>query len=120
MGGCWMPTNQKAAGVSWWRRLWAAVSGRDPRWKTVRAKHLADHPTCEACGEDEVEVHHIVPVEVIPERELDPANLITLCDRHGCHFAFGHLYDWRAWNPQVRKDARRQLIRVAHRLTATE
>lgn len=115
-----MPKDCEAS-VSWWRRLWAAVvSGRDPRWRAVRAKHLADHPTCEACGEDEVEVHHIVPFDIIPERELDPANLITLCERHGCHFAFGHLYDWDAWNPQVRKDARRQLIRVAHRLTATE
>jgi 5-methylcytosine-specific restriction endonuclease McrA len=72
----------------------------------VRKAHLKRNKTCAACGgKKELEVHHIVPVHLSPERELDPTNLITLCEARECHHAFGHMYDWRFGNPKVVEDA---------------
>jgi hypothetical protein len=38
--------------------------------------------------------------------ELEPNNLVTLCEGDGvnCHFLFGHLGDWRSWNFQIVDD----------------
>jgi hypothetical protein len=81
----------------WWQR--------HSRWRSVRTAHLAQEPACVACGSrQKPHVHHVVPVHLDPERELDPGNLVTLCAGH-CHFVFGHLSDWRSWNPSVRADA---------------
>jgi hypothetical protein len=69
---------------------------------------LKDHPRCAACfGKDYLEVHHVKPFHLHPELELEPANLITLCENptHNCHFIFGHVLDWRLANPFVRDDA---------------
>lgn len=88
---------------------------RSPRWKRVRAAHLREHPSCEACGSfRSIEVHHVVPFQVDPERELDPSNLQTLCRFH--HFRIGHDQDgdrenhepdWRTWNRNTWNDATR-------------
>lgn len=78
---------------------------RSPYWPVARRKHLQSHPYCLACGRrTDLEVHHIVPFDVRPELELEPGNLITLCER-GCHLTFGHLFSWHSWNPQAREDA---------------
>lgn len=39
--------------------------------------------------------------------ELDPENLITLCEgpAFNCHLFFGHLRNWSSHNPDVREDA---------------
>ena len=75
----------------------------------MRKEHLKKQPCCQACGSDrKPEVHHIVPVHLDPSRELDPSNLITLCDKW-CHFVFGHLLDYRSWNKDVVRDARHYL-----------
>jgi len=44
-----------------------------------------------------------VPFHIEPERELDPANLMTLCQ--DCHLYIGHLKDWTRHNPHARVDA---------------
>ena len=55
---------------------------RSPRWASVRKKHLKLHPACEACGSTErVQVHHIKPFHLFPQFELEPTNLITLCEK---------------------------------------
>jgi hypothetical protein len=78
-------------------------AGRDPRWRAVRAAHLRGQPECQACAARRgLEVHHVEPVHLRPDRELDPGNLITLC--RACHFAFGHCWDWGLANPEVRAD----------------
>lgn len=60
-------------------------------------------PTCRACGSAKrIEVHHLIPVHVMPKFELDEINLITLCER--CHLIFGHLGDWESWNVNCRED----------------
>ena len=80
-------------------------SSRSSQWSKVRKKYLEKHPTCEACGrDDDIEVHHITPVHVNPEKELDETNLISLCGKYS-HFTFGHLMDWKSWNVNVREDA---------------
>jgi hypothetical protein len=80
--------------------------GRSPNWRRVRAEHLKYNPSCAACGrKNGLEVHHIIPYNVHPELELDPNNLITLCDKY-CHFVFGHLMDWKSWNTNVQIDCK--------------
>lgn len=79
-------------------------AARSPKWRKIREEHLSQNPCCAACGKSkDVEVHHIEPVHCNPEKELDLNNLITLCD-DPCHIVFGHLMDYKSWNPQVVKD----------------
>lgn len=77
---------------------------RSPKWKKIRDEHLDKNPSCAACGRTlNQEVHHIEPVHINPDRELDPSNLVTLCSNH-CHIVFGHFLDWKSWNSDVIKD----------------
>ena len=97
-----------------WFSVSLAARERSSRWDSVRREYLEQHPRCEACGgKVELNVHHIVPVHLCPDRELDPTNLITLCRWH--HLPLGHLGDYRAFNPLVREDAARNLLRVKMR-----
>lgn len=81
-------------------------SSRSPKWKYVRKEHLKKQPNCMVCGSSiKPEVHHIIPVHIDPSKELDSANLITLCDKY-CHFIFGHLMNWWSYNPNVIEDAK--------------
>lgn len=76
----------------------------------MRLNHLDQHRTCSVCGGDKrLEVHHIKPFHLHPELELDPLNLITLCEelRGGlnCHLLFGHLGNFKSVNVGVVGDA---------------
>src|SRR5689334_13402087 len=74
-------------------------SPRSGKWPAVERAHLKAQPECQACGSRELlSVHHIRPFRLYPELELDADNLITLCQKHHCHFLFGHAGDYRAWN----------------------
>jgi hypothetical protein len=94
---------------------------RSGKWPAVRAAYIADHPACEACGatgsKAGLQVHHVKPFHLDPAKELDPANLITLCtsDSHNCHFFIGHALDWQAYNPHAREDAARLLDHIKNR-----
>ena len=91
-------------------------ASRSGRWPKLERDWLKLHDACAACGStDQVSVHHKMPFHLAPERELDPANLISLCEKHGCHFSFGHNYDWHAYNLHVEEDARLQSRRVQQR-----
>lgn len=79
----------------------AADSVRSGKWATVRKHHLAKEPACAWCGgTDHLQVHHIHPFALnptlhgsaAPGGELDPDNLITLCEAPGwdCHLKYGH------------------------------
>ncbi len=94
----------------------AVGCARSAKWPALRRKYLALHPHCAACGSsEEVEVHHIRPFHLHPDLELDSENLVSLCNKHGCHFAFGHNYDWAAYNSHVGEDARIQAMRTKQR-----
>ncbi len=83
-------------------QYWGAA--RSPKWSAVRKAFVKSNPYCSACGTTrELEVHHIIPFHIDSSRELDTANLLTLCQ--DCHFYIGHLKDWNRYNPQVRDDA---------------
>ena len=94
-----------------------AEAARSPKWPTVRTAFLRQHPRCEACGtRHDLNVHHVQPFHLYPDKELDPDNLITLC--RPCHLKYGHACDdqghvnWSCENPHVREDvhqARKQL-----------
>lgn len=80
---------------------------RSSKWPKVRKAHLKLFPYCECCGKKKtmgMQVHHIEPFHVKPERELDPDNLLTLCDNPRCHLDKGHLGYWKSWNWNVIKD----------------
>jgi hypothetical protein len=98
---------------------------RASQWKQVRAAHLLKEPRCAACGrEHNLAVHHVIPVSFDGSRELDPANLITLCHTP-CHLVFGHFMNYQCYNKDVRKMAgeyrramlKRKCLHAALRLT---
>jgi len=82
---------------------------RSPKWASVRKRYLRAHPNCAVCGGTaKLEVHHIIPFNMAPEKELDEKNLITLCEGHkqiNCHLVVGHGFDYKDYNPHARKTA---------------
>lgn len=85
-------------------------ANRSPKWQKVRNIHLRENPTCAVCkGTTKLEVHHKKPFHLHPELELDPDNLITLCEcaSHGviCHLLIGHLGNYKSLNESVDEDA---------------
>lgn len=88
--------------------------GRSPLWGKLRDEWIKEHGSCAACGgKTNLEAHHVVPFFVEPKLELDPGNLLTMCST--CHLVFGHLKNWKSWNPTVRFDAQQFLFRVKNR-----
>lgn len=95
------------------------LSSRSPKWPAVRRAHLRRHGECAACGTTiDLEVHHLQPVHLYPDKELDPTNLITLCAFRGCHFRIGHAFDWQAFNLWCVEDAATQRERIERRAVA--
>ena len=85
---------------------------RSPKWQSVRKEHIKNNPYCIACGRDKkLEVHHIKPVHLFPELELDPSNLVTLC-ADPCHLLFGHLMYFKSWNSTVIEDSSSYLAKI--------
>ncbi len=95
------------------------TEARSTHWPKARREHLLRQPACAACGGTEhLEVHHIHPYHLFPDRELDQANLITLCEGPcNCHLTFGHLHSWQAYNPGVRADVEKYFHKLKHRPT---
>lgn len=84
---------------------------RSSHWAELRARHLANNHFCVACGQKVgLTVHHLIPVSVAPEKELEPDNLRTVCN--DCHFVIGHLGNWRYYNIHFDIDAANHMARV--------
>lgn len=95
-----------------------AIAGKAPldakrssAWPKVREEFIKNNPTCACCGDTKkIEVHHIKPFHLNPELELEPSNLITLCESSSngitCHLLIGHLGDYKSWNVNALKDAK--------------
>lgn len=86
-------------------------SKRSSHWASVRKAHLEKNPVCAVCGgREHLEVHHKLPFHLDPSLELDPNNLITLCeakkDGVNCHLFVGHLGNFKSYNKDVEADAR--------------
>jgi hypothetical protein len=89
---------------------------RSPHWEATKKKFLADNAHCAACGPNgptkSLQVHHRQPFHYCvlagrPDLELDPRNLVTLCESEGKdasadhHLLLGHLDDFQSYNPSV-------------------
>ena len=87
-----------------------AGTKRSGEWPRVRDAHLAKFPNCAVCdGSKKVNVHHKKPFHLHPELELDPTNLITLCEGVGTwnhHLWVGHLGSFKSLNSTVEQDAK--------------
>jgi 5-methylcytosine-specific restriction endonuclease McrA len=81
---------------------------RSSKWPALRKHFLEAHPYCAYCGAREnLQVHHIRPFHLDPTLELDPTNLIVLCETPGIdhHLHIGHLGNFRSeGNPNVKED----------------
>jgi 5-methylcytosine-specific restriction endonuclease McrA len=94
-------------------RAWAIahLTRRSPRWRALERRFLQAFPACAACGGHTLlQVHHVVPIHVDRDRELEWGNLVQLCmGLRLCHLRLGHKGNWKLSNPSVRMDAQRQL-----------
>ncbi len=82
---------------------------RSPEWEKLRNSHVKKEGVCQICGShSDLQVHHIKPFKLWPEKELDPENLITVCrsKRMGfdCHLAVAHGGNFRYYNPYILED----------------
>jgi 5-methylcytosine-specific restriction endonuclease McrA len=94
---------------------------RSPQWSRVEKEHLLREPTCMACGtRKNLQVHHVKPFHLHPKLELDPNNLITLCEAKGKdhHLLLGHLDEWKSYNSNVREDVKRFYHKSAAQIRA--
>lgn len=101
-----------------WREQLVKRFTRSSKWPRVRKKHLKEYPSCASCGKRKrigMQVHHIVPFSVDPSKELDPTNLLTLCDNSRCHLDKGHLGYFKSWNVNVVKDCKIWLLKYKTR-----
>jgi 5-methylcytosine-specific restriction protein A len=70
------------------RRGTAAQRGYDHRWRRLRDWHLRRQPLCEDCLDDGIvnaenlEVDHLIPIDVRPDLRLAADNLRTRCRHH--------------------------------------
>ena len=84
---------------------------RSGKWPKVRDDFLRGK-ACAACGnKKQLNAHHRIPFHLRAELELEPSNLIALCEdgpgKASCHFLFGHCgRDWKCYNPHVEEDAK--------------
>lgn len=77
---------------------------RSPKWRKF-CKGFLKGKVCAACGKaDGLQLHHIQPFHLFPERELDETNVIPLCSGPGdtdCHLMIGHGNNFKAYVPIV-------------------
>ena len=94
-----------------WKRGTLFGAARSSKWSSIRKDFLILHNKCDLCGKEKsLEVHHIKPFHSNPEFELNPQNLITLCEskKYGvnCHLFCGHLGNYKRINPLVVEDCK--------------
>lgn len=91
---------------------------RSSKWPALRDRFLKGK-SCAVCeGQKRLEAHHIWPFHLRPDLELDPANLIPLCEGRAsinCHLIMGHLGNYRSFNLVVQADAARWHARMKAR-----
>ena len=91
--------------------------GRSSHWPDVEKAFRKVHPQCVCClvkSITHIQIHHRFPFHYCialdrPDLELDPRNLITLCEwkspSPNHHELIGHLADWKSSNLSVATDA---------------
>ena len=94
---------------------------RSPLWPGVRAAHLKLQPNCAICGGNKkITVHHRLPFHIDKSLELNPQNLITLCEGAGNgnhHLIYGHWGNYATkWNPSIDVDTAKWLPRFTAKI----
>jgi hypothetical protein len=94
-----------------------AGARRSSQWRKARKAHLKANRACACCGSTKkVEVHHKIPFHFAPDLELDPDNLVSLCEnkKYGinCHLLLGHLGNYRRVNTTVDADVATWHVRL--------
>lgn len=89
---------------------------RSGKWPLVRRKFLAGK-RCAVCGgKKNLQAHHIRPFHMFPELELDPKNLLPLCEGNlvmNCHLIFGHFGNFaRKFNINIKRIAAQWLPKI--------
>ena len=87
----------------------SADKARSGKWAALRARIIKNHPFCAYCGRTEkLEAHHIKPFHLFPELELEPENIIVLCQAPPMdhHLKVGHKGNFKNWNPDVVADCK--------------
>ena len=110
--------------LSYWQNRESLKLGgvpRSPLWRMFRQKQIILRGgKCELCGGTELlELHHIEPFHKNPVRELDPTNVMILCEsgKNGivCHRGFGHLGNYQSININVEADVREWRLKIQNR-----
>ncbi len=87
-----------------WRNPSHVTKNARKSWATQKAmkEFRKHHDSCAACGRTKkLQVHHIFPVSVSPERADDPNNMLTMCAK--CHLRLGHSGDFgRRYVPNIK------------------
>jgi hypothetical protein len=104
----------------------ALARGRSGKWPRVeRLVFERDGHRCRACGRSDCKLigHHVCPYHVDRKKELDPNNVITMCQPAGGgdHLGLGHTTrdgkrGWKYWNPDVVADAAAKLAKIDPRV----
>jgi len=89
---------------------------RAPEWNEFRKAHIKS--SCEACGRKSkflkpLQLHHILPFHLYPDKELEVTNIITFCD--DCHLLVGHLMNFSSYNKECREDAKLWRAKITNR-----
>ena len=73
------------------------------KWLDIQRKFRRENPLCAVCGSDtNIEVHHIIPVNVNESLCFEESNLISLCRKYkNCHLVHGHLGNFNNYNPNI-------------------
>jgi 5-methylcytosine-specific restriction protein A len=93
-------------------------SKRSGKWPKVRRDFLKGK-VCAVCGYKgpKLEAHHVKPFHLHPADELDPANLVALCEEGhegvNCHLLIGHAGNFQGINPDARRDAAMWSVKLA-------
>lgn len=96
-------------------KVWLGCRPRNPKWPK-ESKLYMKGKCCERCGRrDQLVVHHVIPVHVNPDHEMDPDNWMIGCfGPIACHLNY-HLLDFRSWDPNAREEAKRMRAKVEAR-----
>ena len=80
---------------------------RSSQWSWTKKEYEKLHPKICFCGITKCQLHHITPFSQDPSKENDFDNLVWLCEGMGTrnhHLEFGHLNNFRSWNPDIKRD----------------
>jgi 5-methylcytosine-specific restriction endonuclease McrA len=70
-------------------------------WQKCKREFFKTVPKrCVMCGyKKEIQLHHVIPRHICPERAVDHTNLIALC--RDCHFHSAHMNNYHNYNKNI-------------------